>query len=60
MGHIGRRVRNSKIIYRVRYRGPDGRERSKNFKRKVDAEKYLTTVESGSWLAPGPIRRTAR
>jgi|GEM_PF-6120217 len=37
MGHAGRRVRNGKVIYRVRYRGPDGRERSRNFKRKVDA-----------------------
>ena len=56
MGHVGRRVRNGKVIYRVRYRGPDGRERSKNFKRKVDAEKYLTTVESaklaGTWTDP--------
>ena len=40
MGHVGRRVRNGKVIYRVRYRGPDGRERSRNFKRKVDAENY--------------------
>jgi integrase len=56
MGHVGRRVRNGKVIYRVRYRGPDGRERSKNFKRKVDAENYLTTVESaklaGTWTDP--------
>jgi integrase len=56
MGHVGRRVRNGKVIYRVRYRGPDGRERSKNFKRKADAENYLTTVESsklaGTWTDP--------
>ena len=56
MGHVGRRVRNGKVIYRVRYRGPDGRERSRNFKRKVDAENYLTTVESaklaGTWTDP--------
>ena len=56
MGHAGRRVRNGKVIYRVRYRGPDGRERSRNFKRKVDAENYLTTVESaklaGTWTDP--------
>src|SRR5919109_2778766 len=56
MGHVGRRVRNGKVIYRVRYRGPDGRERSRNFKRKADAENYLTTVESaklaGTWTDP--------
>jgi len=56
MGHAGRRVRNGKVIYRVRYRGPDGRERSRNFKRKVDAGNYLTTVESaklaGTWTDP--------
>jgi Phage integrase, N-terminal SAM-like domain len=56
MGHIGRRVRNGKVIYRVRYRGPDGRERCRNFKRKADAENYLTTVESakltGTWTDP--------
>ena len=56
MGHVGRRVRNGRVIYRVRYRGPDGRERSRNFKRKADAENYLTTVEgaklAGTWTDP--------
>lgn len=51
MGHVSKRIRNGKVIYRVRYRGPDGRERSKNFKRKVDADNYLTTVESAKLAA---------
>src|SRR5215203_275707 len=56
MGHVGKRIRNGKVIYRVRYRAPDGRERSKNFRRKADAEKYLATVENaklvGTWTDP--------
>jgi integrase len=56
VGHVGRRVRNGKVIYRVRYRAPDGRERSKNFRRKADAEKYLAMVENaklvGTWTDP--------
>jgi integrase len=56
MGHVGKRIRNGKVIYRVRYRAPDGRERSKNFRRKADAEKYLATIENaklvGTWTDP--------
>jgi integrase len=40
--------------YRARWRTPDGRSRSKNFARKVDAERHLTAVEhtklTGSYL----------
>jgi integrase len=32
--------------YRARYRTPDGASRSKTFSRKVDAERFLTTVEA--------------
>jgi integrase len=42
--------------YRARYRAPDGRERSKCFARKIDAERFLSTIESsklrGDWLDP--------
>jgi len=34
MGHIQKRGPKS---YKARYRGPDGRERSKTFHRKIDA-----------------------
>ena len=35
-----------KVSWRARYRDPQGRERSKSFQRKVDAQRFLTTVES--------------
>jgi integrase len=42
--------------WRARYRGPDGRQHSKSFRRKVDAERWLLTEESaaleGSWVDP--------
>ncbi len=40
--------------WRVRYRAPDGRERSKSFSRKVDAERFAISTESqmlrGEWV----------
>lgn len=40
----------------ARYRAPDGRQRSRSFKREVDAEKWLTIEESralrGEWVDP--------
>ncbi len=42
--------------WRARYRGPDGRERSKHFPRKVDAERWLASVTTstarGEWVDP--------
>jgi integrase len=42
--------------YRARYRGPDGVERSKIFKRKIDADTFLTSTEGaklrGDWVDP--------
>jgi integrase len=53
MAHIERRGPGR---WRARYRGPDGKERSRTFDRKVDAERFLVTVESdklrGSWVDP--------
>src|SRR5438132_190497 len=52
----------SDSAWRARYRGPDGRERSKTFDRKADAENWLTGRESaklrGEWIDPtaGRIR----
>ncbi|MFF4362849.1 hypothetical protein ACFY1U_34580 [Streptomyces sp. NPDC001351] len=49
MAHVERRERrgnNGRVVrsYRVRWRGPDGTERNKSFKRKVDADCFAATV----------------
>jgi integrase len=48
--------------YRARYRGLDGRERSKTFERKVDAERWLATATAdlvrGAWTDPALGRMT--
>ncbi len=60
MGHIQRR--SDRPGWRARYIAPDGKERSKTFRRKVDAERFLATVEvdklRGAWVDPrqGRIR----
>jgi integrase len=36
-----------KAVWRAHYRTPDGRQRNKSFKRKVDAEHFLTTIDNG-------------
>ncbi|MPZ60496.1 MAG: tyrosine-type recombinase/integrase [Propionibacteriales bacterium] len=42
--------------WRARYRGPDGRERSKSFGKKIEAERWLarqeTLMASGDWTDP--------
>ena len=44
------------VAYRARYIDPNGQERSKSFSRKVDAERFVATVESGklqgTWTDP--------
>lgn len=55
MAHI-RRHPNAKGRWQVRYVDPSGRERSKNFPRKSDAERFLVTIEAdklrGDWIDP--------
>jgi integrase len=62
MAHIDRRERtNAKgetvRSYRVRWRGPDGKERSKSFKRKGEADRFAATVSAdlvrGQYVDPG-------
>ena len=52
MAHIQRR--NGR--WQARYRDPSGSERTKTFDRKVDAERFLATVEAdkvrGAWIDP--------
>jgi hypothetical protein len=56
MGHVERRVWSGKASYRARYRDPAGRERSKSFDRKADAERWLAEMEHGKarglWTDP--------
>jgi integrase len=56
MATIEKRVRNGKTTYRVRYRDPAGRQRSKVFGRKADAQRFLNESETakarGTWTDP--------
>ena len=56
MAYIEKRLRGDKVTYRARYRDPSGRERSKTFNRKVDAERFVVEVEHaksrGAWVDP--------
>src|ERR1700691_4596289 len=66
MGHIQKRTEKSKrtskptTAWQARYRGPDGRERSKRFDRKVDAENWLDVngadIARGQWVDPAAGR----
>ncbi len=44
------------MVWRARYRGPDGRERSKTFAKKGEAERFLIDTETakaeGAWVDP--------
>jgi integrase len=46
--------------WRARYRGPDGRERNRSFKRKVDAQRWLLEqrgrANRGEWVDPAAAR----
>ena len=44
MASIDRRTVNGQARYEVRYREPDGRDRSRTFTRRVDAEAFRVTV----------------
>jgi integrase len=50
--------------WQARYRAPDGRERTKRFDRKVDAQRWLATVEAdkarGTYVDPEAGKRTFR
>jgi integrase len=59
MAHIERRGQGR---WRARYRTPDGRERSKTFDRRADAERWLAGVTvskaAGDWIDPELGKRT--
>ncbi|MDR1441403.1 MAG: site-specific integrase [Bifidobacteriaceae bacterium] len=56
MAHIQKRLRGGKARWVLRYTDPAGKERSKSFRRKVDANRYRQSVESaiatGSYVDP--------
>src|SRR6188472_1720289 len=62
MASIEKRTRNGQVRWYMRYRDPAGVQRNKTFDRKVDAERFLTTVESakltGSYIDPAASRLT--
>jgi integrase len=53
-----------KTAYLVRYRAPDGRERSKQFSKRVDADRFANSVETtkaaGTWIDPARGRMTVK
>lgn len=57
MGNIQKRDNGT---WRARYRDPSGRERARHFKRKIDAERCLISVEGakhrGEWIDPAMSR----
>lgn len=56
MASTERRIRNGTLRWVARYRDPSGIQRSRTFDRKIDAERFLTSVESakmaGSYIDP--------
>ncbi|HEV8164587.1 MAG TPA: site-specific integrase, partial [Actinomycetota bacterium] len=62
MASVEKRTRNGRTTYRVRYRDPAGRQRSKVFDRKIDADGWLTDNEHAkrhrAWVDPaaGKVR----
>ena len=62
MASIEKRARDGRAVWRAHYRTPDGRQRNKTFARKVDAERFLTTIRSakltGSFADPALGRLT--
>ena len=59
MAHVEKRGQGK---WRARYRGPDGRERSKTFDRRTDADRWLASIEvskaRGEWVDPSLGKRT--
>jgi integrase len=45
VAHVEKRSRDGKVSWRARYREPDGRERSRTFARRSDAERFMHSIE---------------
>jgi hypothetical protein len=63
MASIEKREDDGRLRYVSRYRDPSGRQRNKTFSRKIDAERYLTSIENakltGQYVDPARSRVTA-
>ncbi len=47
MASVEKRLRDGSTTWLARWRDPDGRQRKRSFPRKVDADRFLTSVEHG-------------
>lgn len=60
LAHMGHVRRTESGRWQARYRDPSGRERARNFTRKVDADRFLVGIESdklrGQWIDPEAAR----
>jgi integrase len=56
MAHVEKRRRNGRVTYRARWRDPAGKERNKTFTRKLDADRFLLSIEDaklrGAYVDP--------
>lgn len=70
MAHIQKRAYTSRrtgkktVAWQARYTGPDGRERTKRFERKLDAERWLDTngaaMARNEWIDPAAGKITVK
>ena len=58
MASIEKRARDGRTIWRAHFRTPAGTRRNKTFTRKVDAERFLATVETPRTPAPWSTPRS--
>jgi integrase len=62
MASIEKRIRDGQTSWRAHYRTPAGAQRNKTFRRKVDAERFLASVESakvvGTYVDPALAKVT--
>lgn len=62
MASIEKRMRDGQVRWYARYRDPAGQQRTKTFDRKVDAERFIVTVESakmvGAFVDPARAKTT--
>ena len=60
MASVEKRLRNGRTTWLARWRGPDGKQHKKTFRRRVDAERHLISVESsilvGTYVDPALAR----
>lgn len=49
MANISKRAVGGQPRYDVNYREPDGRQRRRTFRRKIDADKFAASVETDKW-----------